>query len=259
MEANGLLVFLTDFGTRDWYAASMKGAAMAANPEVKILDITHDVSPGSIAEGAFVLDRCFHDFPPGTVFVGVVDPGVGTNRNPIAIETNEYFFVGPDNGILYPALANQEVVNQVRIETPGWMGKKSSRTFHGRDIFAPAGARIAAGHSILDAGPSAGDVVRFEFPQPEMIAGNRRGGILYFDRFGNGFTNLLPKHVESSKLKGLAVKDTLFPLARTFGEVDPLTPVSYWGSSGFLELAIREGNAMKELGLRLDATVRLVY
>ena len=153
MKANGLLVLLTDFGSCDWYVASMKAAAITANRSVQILDITHEISPGSIAEGAFLLDRCYNDFPAGTTFVVVVDPGVGTNRFPLIIETDDYAFIGPDNGVLYPVVNQLRIEQCRRIESTRWMGEKSSDTFHGRDIFASAGSHLATGKSATDAGP----------------------------------------------------------------------------------------------------------
>lgn len=259
MKANRILALLTDFGTSDWYVASIKAAALSSNSAVQLVDITQEISPGSISEGAFVLSRCFNDFPAGTTFVVVVDPGVGTTRSPVIVEAGDYFFVGPDNGVLYPAISQLTIRDQVRIESEAWMGRKTSATFHGRDIFAPAGSCAASGVPIQEAGATADDLVPFEFPQPQELDGRTTGQFLYFDRFGNGLTNLLPDHVNGSKLAGLRVKDTVFPLATTFGQVEVGEPVCYWGSSGFLEAAIREGNAKTGFQLSEISKVEPVY
>ncbi|MBH55513.1 MAG: hypothetical protein CMI18_14380 [Opitutaceae bacterium] len=259
MKANGTLIFLTDFGSCDWYVASMKAAALTANKSVQILDITHEISPGSVSEGSFVLDRCYHDFPAGTTFVVVVDPGVGTYRSPLIIITDDYAFVGPDNGVLYPVVNKLCIQHCIRIESPEWMGKKTSNTFHGRDIFAPAGSHLAAGKSVTEAGPSVESIVQFEFPKPVRQDSRMTGRFLYFDRFGNGLTNLLSEHLDTQALAGLRIGETVFPLAKTFGEVEVGDPVCYWGSSGFLEVAIRDGNAKERFQFTENTTTEPVY
>lgn len=259
MNANGTIALLTDFGTSDWYVASMKATAQVANPTVKLIDITHAIEQGSIAEGAFVLNRCFNDFPSGTTFVVVVDPGVGTEREPVVIQSGDYFFVGPNNGVLYPTIKHSGTPNAFRIQNADWRGQKSSSTFHGRDLFAPAAAQIASGKPIAEAGEPMDSLVPFEFPLPKAIEGRIQGEIIYFDRFGNGLTNFEPEHLEGSKLMGLRTADTLFPLAGTFGEVDEGDPVSYWGSSGFLEIAVRNGDAKQDHQLKTGSKIELVY
>lgn len=258
MNANGTVALLTDFGNDDWYAASLKGAAMVAFPQVKLVDISHGINPGAITEGAFVLARCFNDFPEGTTFVVVVDPGVGTQRESIIVEAGHYYFVGPNNGVLCPAIAQLDIKKSVQITSPDWMGRKRSATFHGRDIFAPAGSRVAAGAPIDTAGPALENLVRFQFPEPRTIAGDLLGQFLYFDRFGNGLTNFRQPYTGERPLGGLRAEETLFPLASTFGEVEEGAPVSYWGSSGFLEVAIRNGNAKTECNLTNESVVVIV-
>ena len=259
MKANGIIALLTDFGTSDWYVASMKAAALVANPNATLVDITHAVEQGSISEGAFVLNRCFNDFPAGTTFVVVVDPGVGTAREPIVVQSGDYYFVGPNNGVLYPTLAKSGAPTAFKIENPAWRGRKSSSTFHGRDLFAPAAAEISNGRHIEDAGGKLNALVEFVFPSPATVDGRTQGEIIYFDRFGNGLTNFEPEHLSESNLLGLRAADTLFPLASTFGEVDEGDPVSYWGSSGFLEVAVRNGDAKQEYLLKTGARIEPVY
>jgi len=172
MKANGVIAILTDFGTSDWYVASMKAAALVANPEAQLIDISHAVKQGAISEGAFVLNRCYNDFPSGTTFVVVVDPGVGTQREPIAVQAGEYFFIGPNNGVLYPTLQHAKDFQAYQIENPSWRGQKTSSTFHGRDLFAPAAAHIAAGCSLDEAGTKLDNLVAYQFPTPVSDRGN---------------------------------------------------------------------------------------
>lgn len=259
MKANGIIAFLTDFGTSDWYVASMKATAASMYPEARFIDITHNVTPGSIAEGAFVLNQCFNDFPRGTTFVVVVDPGVGTSREPAVIAAGHHFFVGPNNGILSPTVSDLGLVGAHKIDSPEWMGKKRSTTFHGRDIFAPSGARVASGSPICGAGLQLESLVSFQFSKPSPIGGTLTGQILYFDRFGNGLTNFRQEHLNTENLAGLRVEDTLFPLANTFGEVDDGAPVCYWGSGDFLEVALRNGNAKEGSRLTTESTVWPVF
>jgi S-adenosyl-L-methionine hydrolase (adenosine-forming) len=259
MKANGILALLTDFGTSDWYVGSIKAAALAVYPEITLVDISHEINQGSIAEGAFVLARCFDDFPEGTTFVVVVDPGVGTKREAVAVSAGGYYFVGPNNGVLFPVISQFPNFEAVRIENPGWRGKKSSATFHGRDLFAPAGGRLAKGDDLEGAGSPLENLVSFSFPVPAKLNGFEQGCILYFDRFGNALTNFQFGYLETVDLIGLRVADIIYPLAKTFGVVEEGDPVSYWGSSGFLELAIRNGNAQVEYGLNRESLVEPVY
>jgi hypothetical protein len=252
------VALLTDFGPKDWYVASIKAAALTANPHVNLVDIAHEITPGSISEGAFVLKRCYNDFPSGTTFLVVVDPGVGTTREAVIIRAGGYFFVGPNNGVLYPTISQYPDYDVVQIENPAWMGSKTSSTFHGRDLFAPAAGRLSSGASFGDAGREVQQLIPFEFPSPTDLNGISHGQIIYFARFGNGLTNLLPDHVELNALSGLRLADTLFPLGTTFGEVDEGDPVSYWGSSGFLEVAVRNGNAKSEYKLEAGSVVEPV-
>ena len=259
MKANGILALLTDFGTTDWYVASMKATAISANPSISLVDITHEVTPGSIPEGAFVLNRCYNDFPNGTTFLVVVDPGVGTAREAMIVKAGDYYFVGPNNGVLFPVVCQFDEIEAVQIEHPDWLGAKSSNTFHGRDVFAPAASRLAGGASFRDAGNPIDKLTSFKFPIPSNQNGKPIGQIIYFDRYGNGLTNLLPSHLDAEELVGLRVSDTLFPVANTFGEVDEGTPVSYWGSSGFIEVAVRNQSAQLGFDLTTGDTVIPVY
>jgi hypothetical protein len=259
MKANGIIALLTDFGTSDWYVASMKAAALVANPTAQLIDITHAIEQGSISEGAFVLNRCFNDFPAGTTFVVVVDPGVGTQREAIVVRAGDYYFVGPNNGVLYPTISQSDTWDAYVIENPTWRGRKSSSTFHGRDLFAPTAGKIASGAPLEEAGRKIEALVPFQFPEPVSEDGYIRGEVIYFDRFGNGLTNFKPEHFQDSTLVGLRAADTLFPVAKTFGEVDEGDPVSYWGSSGFLEVAIRNGDAKANYKLQVGSRIDPIY
>lgn len=258
MKANGIIAFLTDFGTSDWYVASMKASALNACRELTFVDITHEIGQGALREGAFVLERCFDDFPEGTTFVVVVDPGVGTKREPVIVKAGSYYLVGPNNGVLYPTIHRLPQWEAVQIENPAWMGKKRSSTFHGRDLFAPAGAKVAGGADFREAGKAIRELAPLIFPLPQNNNGLLQGEILYFDKFGNALTNFRRDQLKAQTLQGIRVADVLFPLANTFGEVEKGDPVSYWGSSGFLELARRDGNSREQDRLSEGQAVDLV-
>src|SRR5436190_23539094 len=161
-----LVTLLTDFGTADWFVASMKGVLARLAPGTGIIDITHDISPGDMRAGAFALAASYRFFPKGTVHVAVVDPGVGSDRRAIAVRTTNYHFVGPDNGLLSWALKREEIKTVRALENTAYLLHPISHTFHGRDIFAPVAAHLSRGVPIHRFGPARKDLVRLEWPEP---------------------------------------------------------------------------------------------
>jgi S-adenosyl-L-methionine hydrolase (adenosine-forming) len=177
-----IVVMLTDFGD-DPYAGAMKGVILSRCPAARLVDLAHHVSPGNVREGAWHLLANYASFPEGSIFLAVVDPGVGTERGALAVKAGNYFFVGPDNGLLYPAMIGAGIGQVVALPIP----KKASRTFQGRDIFAPAAARLAAGVPVGEIGSPAVPAVRLDFYRE-----GREGEVVAVDRFGNVITNLPP-------------------------------------------------------------------
>lgn len=244
-----VVALLTDFGQQDWYVAAMKGVILSICSDAVPVDISHEVDPGDIASGAFILRECYRGFPAGTVFTGVVDPGVGTSRHGVAIEAEGFFFVGPDNGLFSFLDGNIRIRT---LENPRYMRETVSSTFHGRDVFAPVAAHLAAGVRFEDLGPELDSLVALDWTEAKPEDGVLNGKIVFIDRFGNAITN-----IEKTTALGLASADVLrvsvqgleVPLVKTFGEISKGEALAYFGSGGHLEIAVNGGNASKSLNL----------
>ena len=246
----GIIALLTDFSTADSYVAEMKGVILSALPEATLVDVTHSIPPGDVRSGAHVLARVWRRFPPGTVHLAVVDPGVGTTRAALAIAAHDRFFVGPDNGLFTPVLGDASAI--VELPTP----PGASPTFHGRDLFAPAAAMLAGGRAIASLGsPLDGEPVRLAYPEPHYEGKTVVGEVTYIDRFGTLVTNLTPELVPS--YARIEIEDVdAGPLRRTFGDVPTGGLVCYVGSGGEVEIAVRDGSAARRLGIGVGGRVR---
>jgi S-adenosylmethionine hydrolase len=252
------ITLTTDFSVRDWFVGTMKGVILRLAPKASIIDLTHDIPPGDIRAGAFALAVSYAFFPRHTVHMAVVDPGVGSPRRAIAIRTSDYFFIGPDNGLLSWALAKEKIKAIHALENQSYFLPKVSCTFHGRDVFAPVAAHLSRGLPIHKLGARLTDFIRLDWPEPKQSPHEIQGEILYIDRFGNGITN-----ISSSALKGLQgapvilLKPKRIPIAQFYQAIPPDKPVALVGSTGFLEIAINGGNAAKSLGLRVGMAVKV--
>jgi S-adenosylmethionine hydrolase len=258
------ITFLTDFGTKEGYVAQMKGVVSSIT-DARILDITHEVSPHNVREGAFILWATAPFFPLGTIHVAVVDPGVGTERKGLLITTKKQILVGPDNGILLPTahLLGDFVVYE--ITNPKYMIHPLSRTFHGRDIFAPVAAYIARGVPFGDIGTQTTHFVDLQFPLGEHQGNQIVGKVLYVDRFGNLITNIpqdiLPNDVEQKKItviSGSCQWDQI-PFVSSYGYAKQGDLLVTIGSNHFLEISVNQGNAAQMLGLQADADIQLLF
>lgn len=221
-----LVTLLTDFGTADGYVGEMKGVVVSRAPSAVLVDLTHDIAPGDVAAGAYALGRAWRRFPPRTVHLAVVDPGVGSSRRAIACEAGGQCFVGPDNGLFESAFGASNL-RCVELEVP----RDASPVFHGRDVFAPAAAALAEGKALRDLGRTITDPVRLPVPPP--------GTIIHVDRFGTLITNL-PGSGSGAEIR---VAGRVIPVSRTFADVPPGELVAYVGSGGTLEIAVRNGRA----------------
>jgi S-adenosylmethionine hydrolase len=249
------IALLTDFGIRDHYVAAMKGVILTINPQAAIIDITHEIEPQNIRSAAFTLLACYRDFPEGTVFVVVIDPGVGSDRRAVAASSSGYYFVGPDNGVLSFALGKETKI--VELKNPNYFADSVSATFHGRDIFAPIGAHLSKGVQLEQFGPVINDPVRLEFPKPRLNKdGTITAEIIHIDHFGNLITNLarpdLPKQIR------INIKDRLIGRhCRFFAESESGELISIIGSSGFLEIVVNQGSAQDLLNAKIGQALRL--
>lgn len=235
-----IITLLTDFGTADGYVGEMKGVLLSLVANVEVVDITHDIAAQDVHAARLTVARVWRRFPIGTVHVVVVDPGVGSNRAGLAVASDGHALVGPDNGVLSPAL----LVSDARVvELPVAPGV--SATFHGRDVFVPAAAALANGESIDALGVQARDPIILRTPEPMRAAdGSLVGEVIHVDRFGNAVTNLMG-------LRGGTIEagSTQISLRRTYAEVAVGSAVAVVGSSGLIEIAVRDGNAARTLGL----------
>lgn len=250
-----IITLTTDFGTRDWFVGSMKGVILGIHPQTQIVDITHEVPAGDVRAGAFVLAACYRCFPRLTVHVAVVDPGVGSERAAIAVRTAEYFFVGPDNGVLSFALAQEKVLEIRRIENAALLRPPVSHTFHGRDVFAPVAARLTQGVLLESLGAKLDGYTRLDFAEPKVVGGVLRGEIIYIDRFGNGITNLRALAPSAGRVRVAGKLEC--PVGRIYQDVASGQPVALVGSTGFLEIAINGGHAAQSLGLKIGDVVEV--
>lgn len=254
----GLLTLLTDFGTADWFAGTMKGVILSRQPGAQIVDITHAIRSGDLRAAAFALAAAYRFFPPGTIHVAVVDPGVGTGRPAIAVESRDYLFVGPDNGVLSFALRRETIRRISRLAEPRYFLPAVSRTFEGRDVFAAVGAHLLAGVPVSRLGPPQKTFHQLDWPAVRAVGNSFRGEVVYLDKFGNALTNLENELVETSGQHWEIRRGQrlLCRVGSSYQSVPLEKPVAVPGSTGFLEVAINGGNAARKLGLRVgDALI----
>jgi S-adenosyl-L-methionine hydrolase (adenosine-forming) len=242
-----VITLTTDFGTGDGYVGAMKGVILSLLPGATVVDVTHEVPRHDVAAAAHVLATAAPLYPPGTVHLVVVDPGVGGARRALAVDDGRYRYVGPDNGVFARVLPSARAVHQ--ISAPAFMRQRPSATFHGRDVFAPAAAKLAAGAAIAEAGPA----VTFATP-----AAPEPGRVVHVDRFGNLITDIAGDGLDPSC--GVRVGRTrIVGISRTYDDVTRGRVLAYVGSGGTLEIAVREGSAASKLGVKRGARVTLVH
>ena len=264
--ARPVVALLTDFGSRDYYVGAVKGAVLAGCPEASVVDITHELPRHDVAAAAFSLAAAHRSFPAGTVFVAVVDPGVGTERRAVAIEADGYRFVGPDNGIFTLILAEHPKARVREIRNARLLPKEVSATFHARDVFAPVAAHLASGAAIAELGPAVRDPVVFALPAVRRLSRSEwEAAVVDVDGFGNLTTNLSREDLAGilSTLGGdptklvVVVEGVVLPLVRTYADVAEGEPCALMGSSGRLEIAVHRDSAARLLGAPKGAPVRL--
>jgi hypothetical protein len=270
------IALLSDFGSRDVYTGVMKGVIARQAPSARLIDLTHDIPPGDVRQAAFRLWQAFSYMPWGTIFLAVVDPGVGTNRKPIVICGNGFSCVGPDNGLFTYALRGKGATRSVQIAR---LRAKSS-TFDGRDLFAPAAALLATGIDLAELGPPVAELVSIPWPHLTSVEdqGVIHGELMFADRFGNFVTSIgalvaenvairwqpwvpgcRPLEVPTSRLRVVISNGVEFPLVRTFAEVPEGAPLAYIGSDGLLEIGVNRGNASESLKLTSGMEVTLAW
>jgi S-adenosylmethionine hydrolase len=254
------IALLTDFGLQDHYVGAMKGAILTVCPEATLVDVVHELPAHDVLAGALALEACYGAFPEGTVFLAVVDPGVGSPRRPIAVAAGRWSFVGPDNGLLSFVLAAHPRARAHLIANPALARREISPVFHGRDLFGPVAAHLALGLPIAEVGPAVTDLVRLELPPTERTRDGWHGQVLCVDRFGNLTTNLREADLEAlgdpptGRLEAQAGGRVL-PVVRTYADVAEGEPCALVGSGGRLEIAVNRGRADRLLALERGAAV----
>lgn len=265
MPFTPVISLLTDFGTKDPYVAEMKAVIVSICPEARIIDISHEIEKFNIRMGAFTLASAARFFPEKTIHVAIVDPGVGTKRRPLIVETHRFFYVDPDNGILMLSAQREKVRHVCQISNPSLMLSKVSKTFHGRDIFAPAAAYLAKGKPISEFGPEIRDYVIPEFTKAKMRENELLGEIVHIDDFGNVISNISIEDLKRIGAKencflNLQLKEKTFRLrfCSTYGAVSAGQPLALVDSHEFLEVSVNQGNAAKKFKVKIGDFIRLL-
>lgn len=249
-----LITLLTDFGTKDYFAASMKGVILTINPAARIIDITHDIPPYRIDEASYCLQACYRTFPEGTVHVVIVDPGVGSSRRPILVKTARYYFVAPDNGVLTPTLEAERDVQVWHLENPRFRLESAGATFHGRDLFAPAAAWLSKGEEIASFGRPIHDPVKLVLPQPIVENKAICGRIVYVDGFGNLISNisrtdldLMDVGLPRNRLRLRVGESTIQGMVGSYSDGVPGMLQALINSNGKVEIFMKEQRAADNL------------
>lgn len=247
---------------RDPYVAEMKAVILNICPTATIIDITHQVDPFNVRMGAYVLATAANYFPRDTIHVAVVDPGVGTERRPLLLQTQQSFFVGPDNGLLLLAAEQQGVVCIREITNTRLMNSNVSNTFHGRDVFAPAAAHLANGVSPTDFGSETHRAVKPSFVNVTLRDGNLIGEILHIDNFGNVITNITAEHMMQIGTTDalhieLAHQKLKLKFCKTYAEAKLHQPLALIGSQGYFEIAVNKGSAARKFNLKPGDKIKI--
>jgi S-adenosylmethionine hydrolase len=257
-QAN-LIALLTDFSWHNWYLGVMKGVIKGINPDVRVIDLCHDVSSQDVREGSFILANSYSYFPPGAIFLCVVDPGVGTKRKNLVVETEDHYFVAPDNGILSSVFEQAKVEKVYCVEPGEYTLPIKGATFYGRDIFAPIAAHLSLGVPPERMGEELSSVLIVPAIKPFMNeAGEISGRAVYVDTFGNIITNIAEDYMESISPKSIAwdrvsvrlAGRTIKGVGRYYAQGEEGMLIALINSWGYLEIAVNKGSAWRELGLR---------
>ncbi len=263
--ASPVIALLTDYGDQDFFAASLKGVILSIQPEARIVDISHSVRSFDVREGSFILFGCFRLFPPGTIFVVVVDPGVGTDRSILLVKTSQYFFIAPDNGVLSYVLEAERPERIIRLYNEKFFLAGTGRTFDGRDKMAPAAAWLSHGCPLEEFGPPLQSVVKFKIPKPKIFKESIIGHILFIDKFGNCITDIPSesalKLIENKRGKSVVLrmgKTLTASFQETYGASKKGEVFFLPGSLGTIEIARREASAAIKArqGARVEVFLR---
>ncbi len=258
MRMATVITLLTDFGLSDEFVGVMKGVILSIAPQVHIADISHAIAPQNVLHGALVLGRAYRYFPAGTIHVAVVDPGVGTARRGMVLRVGQHTFVGPDNGLFTIPLTGGEPYQAVSLDNPAYRLSVVSRSFHGRDVFAPAAAYLANGVPLAEFGEPLTNPVTLELPRPMRIANKVVGQVILMDGFGNLITNITEEDLKGAPIQVVRCAEMLIHgVSGTFGSRQPGELIAMFDSSGSLSLCVVNGSAAQQLGAGVGAVVEV--
>jgi S-adenosyl-L-methionine hydrolase (adenosine-forming) len=260
MRNSSIITLTTDFGLQDHYVSAMKGVILGIAPDVRFVDVSHQIPPQDIMAAAWVVRNASMCFPPGTVHLVVVDPGVGTSRDPVALRIKDQVFVGPDNGI-FSLIADEFDYRAWKLTNKKYWAGRQSNTFHGRDLFSPVAAHLANGVELSKMGERITNLVTYRWAVPITDSDGIQGWIIHIDRFGNLISNIpeemIRDSIGGSRFRIYVGNTILDEIVNTFGSVHDGEPAAYIGSSGTLEIAINKGNAQEMLGVQKGAQISI--
>ncbi len=250
-----IITLLTDFGLEDAYVGVMKGVILRLNPEATIVDLCHHIEPQNVLQAGFLLHTSYRYFPPGTIHLVVIDPGVGTGRKAILISAAGSFFLAPDNGVLSYVTAENPAFQAFQLDNSEFWLPEVSATFHGRDIFAPVAAHLSLGIPPQKLGTSLASPLRRHLPLPRQEKGQLHGQVLHVDRFGNLITNIPASQVPSGEVR-VVIEGHSLELRETYAQSEGL--LALIGSSGYVEISQKDGHAARFLGVGMGCPVQVI-
>jgi hypothetical protein len=258
-KPSGVIALLTDFGLRDHYVGVMKGVILSVNPYARIIDISHEIGSQDILDAYFLLSNTYKYFPKGTIFAAVVDPGVGGDRAIIAVQTDRFVFLAPDNGLLGFLEKEGRIERAVRVQEPRYFLQPVSNTFHGRDIFAPVAGHLSLGIEIAHLGPDVERIQKIQAPSPKVTKeGVIVGEVVSVDRFGNLVTNIPGDRLTGADHVEVRIgKTTIHDLSKSYAFARKGQLLAVVGSTGNLEISVNRGSAQKKTGAKLGDGVRV--
>lgn len=250
-----IITLTTDFGEKDYFVGAVRGVILSINPKAKIVDISHQLQPFNLISAAFTLKNFYSYFPAGTIHLAVVDPGVGSKRKPILIQTEKYCFIGPDNGIF--SWINEPFQKIIHLTNSKFFLNPVSSTFQARDVFAPVAAYLSLGVKIDEFGKPLKKLVSLEIPKIQFKKNKLIGEVIHVDNFGNLISNIQPENLKKG-FKTLKIKDRkISKVSNTFSSVSQGEILVYWGSAGFLEIGVNCGNATEMLKAGIGEKVEI--
>jgi len=255
---NRPIALLTDFGLTDHYVGTLKSVILSINPKAVIFDLTHEIRPQNIREGAYILNSIYQYLPQGTIVVAVVDPGVGTKRSALCIQTDRCFLMGPDNGILSMAVRHNKFKAR-KLTNDRYLLKPVSSTFHGRDIFSSCAAHLSRKNIFEKFGSSIDKINILHVPEPKIKNNRIEGEIIYIDRFGNAMTNISPHQINKTQSLSIKFRNKKIPLKPFFSAGRPKELFAIWNSSHTLELAVFNDSAEKLHKLKLGDRIEIRF